>query len=141
MLSPELDPICKDIVDFLAHELNLAYTKENIVRSVRHYDAYNVPFQSYPLLKVYRLSDTFSIDNSIRESQMGLSYCLLNAELDRLPGITNWVAETITYLLRKYSLHKQGCLEITGGIRASYKTLLQLGQIIYQIDFTFGLRE
>lgn len=140
-LTPQFDPICTDLADFLAVTLNEAYPQENIVRSVRHYDAYTVPLQSYPLLKVYRLSDVFSIDNSIRNSQMGLAYCLANTDLDRLPGVTNWVSENIILGLRKYNLHKQGCLEILGDIRANYRTLLQLNQFIYQIDFSFSIKE
>lgn len=139
-LSPETDPLCADIAKFVATNLNEAYTKELIVRSIKHYDAYNVPFQNYPLLKVYRTYDNFSIEHGLFDSQLGLAYCLLNAELDRLPGITSWVAEHVILNLRKYNLYRNGYIEITGGIRANYRTLFQLNQLIYQIDFSFGIK-
>lgn len=139
-LSPETDPLCADIAKFVATKLNDAYPKELIVRSVKHYDAYNVPYQNYPLLKVYRTLDSYSIDGGIFDSQIGLAYCLLNAELDRLPGISSWVAENVILNLRLYSFYRSGYLEIANSIRANYRTLLQLNQLIYQIDFNFGIK-
>lgn len=140
-LTPESDPICSDLGLFLATKLNEAYEDATIVRSIRQYDAYDVPFQDHPLLKVYRTSDIFSFDNSIRETQMGVAYCLVNTELAKLPGVTNWVAETVVIALREYGLHKQGCVQVVGAIQANYRTLLQLGELIYQIDFRFGIKE
>lgn len=139
--TPITDPLCFDLAAFLKEGLNREYPEKQIVRSIREYDAYDVPFNDFPLLKVYRLIDTFNTEDPGKiENQLQVSYCLVNVDIQDMPGIAYYISRKMVRHLLIYSATRN-TYKLFGQIQSRYRTMLQLNQLIYQVDLNFNVRE
>ena len=136
-----LDPLVKEITDKVAAFLNKAGDGTVIVRRVAYYDAFNIPMSDYPLLKGFRESDYFELGTSFRQSDIKLTHALANVAMEQLPGINNFLALNIVNALRELVIEKAGCIEFTGRVSSRYRPMFQLGELIYQSDFSFNIKE
>lgn len=140
--SPLVDPLIKEIADYVGAKLNAAYPHATMVRSVEYYDTYNVPVSEFPLLKISRSTDVFSLQTANRQGQITLSYCLANVAMQQLPGINNFVSTSVIHALRDFQLLNQMVIELGSQISVRYRPMFQIGSgLIYQIDFSVSLRE
>lgn len=104
---------CSHLAHFLKDELNGAYAilrgikpslpEGLVVRSVRNYDAVNIPLSEFPLLKVYRTSDVFFPGTTKCRTSGAITYSLSYPQLDALPDLLYWVSKILNYSLLKYS--------------------------------------
>lgn len=97
--NPLEDESCLEIATFLRDELNKAYPDQTVVKGIRCYDAFNVPYTEFPLLKVYRLVDGWKRNETVRESQAVISYSLVLPDQEHLAPIMAWVSRHINQLL------------------------------------------
>lgn len=139
--TPFLDPLIKELTDKIAAYLNRAGNGTVIVRRVAYYDAFNIPMSDYPLLKGFRESDYFDLSTASRQSDIKLTHALANVAMEQLPGINNFLALNIVNALREVSIEKAGCIEFTGRVNSRYRPMFQLGELIYQADFSFNIKE
>jgi len=140
-MTPERDEVLDDLARFITNELNTAYREHKVVETYRTYDAFQVPNQGYPLLKVFRTSDRLSFDDSISDTNISIAYCLLAPTLEMLPGLTKWVTYQMRAILQAYSMNLAGRLKFDQRFSVRYRTLYQLGEIIYQLDFDLSLQD
>lgn len=144
-ITPNEDPNLRKIVLYVANFLNDRYSRqyqqENqlIVRHTEIYDAFGVPNDSYPLLKIFRRYSRGELENSHRDSEVTLSYCLLNTQIRQTPAIANWIDINVREALARFKFEHPGIFEINNSISCRYRTVLQLGEIVYQIDLDFSL--
>ena len=106
------DPICYTLAKYLADGLNYdLYQREGkkAVSNILDYDGLTVDTSQFPLLKVYRLSDSHKNDQSLRNSNMVVTYSLIAPQQQELPGILNWLSVSINYLLDYYHYNHQHC--------------------------------
>lgn len=123
--DPYVDLTCKRIADHIYEYVNGAYSPQQIIQSVRYYDAFNVPYTDYPLLKVYRLAKQGSLKKAKTVSPLIISYSLVLPDLEPLAAIVDWVGDAIAEALREFQLEHQGCSpQIQDDYRADYRTLL-----------------
>ena len=71
------DYLTGHIANYLKRELNRRANEEglnvSIINSYRLYDAFNVPVQDFPLIKVFRTSSQYSVSNK-RVSSIQVHY-------------------------------------------------------------------
>jgi len=135
------DPLIKEITDTVATFLNKAGDGVTVVRRVAYYDAFNIPISDYPLLKGFRESDYLDLQTAARQSDIKLTHALANVSMDELPGINNFLALNIANALREMAIAKAGCVEFTGRVSSRYRPMFQLGELIYQADFSFNIKQ
>lgn len=124
---------------YVADFLNQQWESEPVVRHTEIYDAFTVPHDSYPLLKIYRRYSRSTLDNSERDSEITLTYCILNVQINQTPAIANWVDINIREALSTFQFENPGLFQIDNAISCQYKTVIQLGEIVYQIDLNFTI--
>lgn len=130
MTLPNTDPFtdrtCTHLAEYLRDWLNAKHPQELIVKSVRAYDAFNVPYQEYPLLKVYRMSKEGTINrNTKTRSQIAISYILVLPDLEQLTPVLNWVGDQIMDALAAYRIDHEGCSpKIEPSLRIDFRTML-----------------
>ncbi len=111
-LTPREDKTLRSIAKFLADGLNHAFIQvcpeEICVRDILDYDAVNPDLSRFPLLKVYRQTDSFP-ESKERRSECVIAYCVAFPDQDKLPGLLQWVSIAIDELLSKYTLLNQHC--------------------------------
>lgn len=139
--TPFLDPLVKEIVDRIASHLNRAGDGTTIVRRVAYHDLFLIPNTDYPLLKGFRETDYFELGTASRQSDIKITHALLNVAMEQLPGINNFLALNIVNALREFAIEKAGCIEFTGRINSRYRAMFQLGELTYQSDFSFNIKE
>lgn len=135
--TPIVDPLLDDMVKSMAGDLNRAYPGHTIVRTTRTYDAYLVPLTEFPLLKIFRLNDTFQ-QVELAASTVTAAYCLVNADIERMPGLTKWVGDRIVRAIHRFGIEKRS-YRLVGEISIRYRTLAQQGELIYQTQADFQL--
>ena len=136
-ITPIEDELLVGMVSTLKDVLNAAYPDFTVVKTTRTYDAYLVPLTEFPLLKLYRTSDSFrSVGKAT--SSLTCSYCLANADLERMPGLTRWTGEKIVGGIYQFGvINKKHRLQ--GDISVQYRTISQMGELVYQTDCSFQL--
>lgn len=147
-LTPNEDEVLRDIAVYVADGLNFGFTfkvpGELAVRSIVDYDALNPDLSRFPLLKVYRQTDTFN-GKEERTTKCIISYCIAFPDQDKLPGILQWVAIAIDKLLFNYAQTHEHCPMnvITEERIAEYRMLLnELGTPVYAfLKFNFKIIE
>lgn len=143
---PETDPACYAIANYLMDGLNTAlkekYPKHIAVRDTVCYDAINPDLSRFPLLKVYRTTDTYS--DFVNETSAVIAYCMSFPDIDKLPGIMRWVSKQINRLIRLWSLALHGCkptIPIDQELKAEYRIMVnEVSQPVYaflRISFVF----
>lgn len=138
-ISPHQDPVLTKLVKYVADYLNTAWTDQCIVRHTEIYDAYGVPHDSYPLLKIYRRYARATISDDQRDTELTLSYSLLNVQVQKTPAIANWINVNIIHALQQYRFDFPNHFVIDDRITCRYRTVLQLGEIIYQVETDFSI--
>lgn len=142
---PNIDPSMQAIAQYLMDGLNERINRilDNVI-AVRAFDCYNsLPgdLSRFPLLKVYRTTDTFKHYST--EGQAVIGYCLSFPDEERIPGILRWVAVNINALLREYALNHHGCsptIDYQQEFRAEYRVMSLNGEPVYsllQVNFQF----
>lgn len=132
-----LDPTCDRLAKFLQTWLNDALKKiepESIAcRSTICYDAINPDLSKFPLIKVYRLFDSFEYGRPKSQTSFVISYCLTFPDQNKLPGLLRWVAFEINEALTHWKQFSQ-CPPVIqqGGLRAEYRIMAnELSQPVY----------
>lgn len=132
------------IINYLKNYLNSANPIEYsqpIVKSTRNYDAFNIPVQDFPLLKIYRLKSNYRASN-LRISQIQLQYGLILPDLEFLLPRLNWIdfkiSEALTYSRELINIFIQ-----PGSKSCDYRTLInEIGTPVYSfLRFNFVINE
>lgn len=115
--------------------------KQFIVNTYRTYDALNVPLSDFPLLCVYRITDTYRPFTLLSNCYGVITYSLSYPQLNDLPGVLKYVADTINVALIENELELPP--NRTGGYRAEYRLMKNdVIQSVYPfLRFTFGFTE
>jgi hypothetical protein len=99
ILTPEFDPTCRHLANFLAGRLNLLEADETVVQTALDYDAMiGAQGVAFPLLQVYRMG---SSSVYLEKSDINIDYYLydLQAYWQR-PGILRLVEVAIAHLIQ-----------------------------------------
>ncbi len=129
--TPFVDTTLEKIAVHVMNQLNLAYPQQKVVQSYRTYDAYNVPTSDYPLIKVFRVTDTFKKGTTSRSSRAVISYSLVLPDQEHLAPIMSWVSFQINKALlnsewRVCVFHEEA------GDTAEYRIMLnEVGNPVY----------
>ena len=107
-----------------------------IIRSVRNYDAFNVPLSEFPLLKVYKNRDVFRKGTFFRTSQGAITYAVSYPQLEILPNLLDWVAYQINAGLLNYAKIEEDLLPMPNNESYSAEYLLSLNELT-QTAFPF----
>lgn len=128
--SPKQDKVLREIAKHLADGLNYAFINlcpgEIAVRDVVDYDAVNIDLSRFPLLKVYRQTDSFSESTKGRNTDCVVAYCIAFPDQDKLPGLMQWVSIAINKLLERYVINHEHCQSnvINEARKAEYRIMV-----------------
>lgn len=140
-ITPEVDEATDYIAKYLFENINKDYFSyieahpglrlslgDIAIRTYKTYDAYGLANQEFPLLKVYRVSDSWKPKKLIRSSSLSISYSLVLPQQDKLMPLLNWVS----YQINKHLLNTSCQVKIDPGVRVQYRTMMnEVGQAIY----------
>lgn len=99
---------------------------QGVVNGIRTYDAYNVPFSEYPLLKVFRMFEDGSLDDE-KDTVTGIiTFGLVHPELEGLQPLLVWVKKQIAKALRCWRIEHRACPPVIASprYRVEYRTML-----------------
>jgi len=137
------DCITRTIGEYIKDNLNVANPIANtiIINSIRNYDAFNVPVQDYPLLKVSRIRSSH-ITNDRVTSNIALDFCVLLADLEKIAAYTKWIDFRTNELLA-YIVHERNIFVHKGSRNSDYRiTMVELQPVILRIlRITFNIHE
>ena len=112
---------CNKLANYLRDYLNLAYSKEVanntdlpsgiVVRSTRNWDDPSVPLSEFPLLKVYRNSETFDRGGLSRDTTATITYSVSFPNLEELPDLLYWVSYVLNKGLIQYQLENKSLVD------------------------------
>ena len=126
--DPAMDRFARYLMDWLNEEYDRAYPAQNqiIVKSYRTFDAFNVPYAEYPLLKCYRMFEDCSLEDEKDNVTAVISYGLVYPELERLQPLVVWVRKEIGNALKAWRLTHRACVPVLTQprYRAEYRTML-----------------
>jgi hypothetical protein len=105
---------CLKLARFLRDFVNNEYVKLRetrpelkdglVIRNIRNYDAVNIPLSEFPILKVYRLTDTFKRATETTDFTTGaITYSVVYPDLDKLPDLLYWIGRKLNIGLHSYS--------------------------------------
>lgn len=97
-----------------------------IVRSIRNYDAFNVPLSEFPVLKVYKNRDIYRKGTFFRTSQGAITYSVSYPQLEVLPNLLDWVSYQINAGLIHYDKIEEDLLPMPNNEPYSAEHLLTL---------------
>ena len=140
-ITPDVDEATDYIAKYLFENINKDYFSyieahpglrlslgDIAIRTYKTYDAYGLANQEFPLLKVYRVSDSWKPKKLIRSSSISISYSLVLPQQDKLMPLLNWVS----YQINKHLLNTSCQVKIDPGVRVQYRTMMnEVGQAIY----------
>lgn len=140
-ITPEVDEAVDYIAKYLYEYVNkdyFSYIEANpairqslgdiAIRTYKTYDAYGISNQEFPLLKVYRVSDSWKMGKLIRSSSISISYSLVLPQQDKLMPLLNWMS----YQINKHLMNTSCQVKIDPGVRVQYRTMInEVGQAIY----------
>lgn len=104
------DYTTRRLAEYIRDNLNIANPILNtiIVNSIRNYDAFNIPIQDYPLLKVSRLRTNHRISDKVI-STIAVDYLLALPDLDKLAGYVKWIDfktnELLSFVVHELDIH------------------------------------
>lgn len=140
-IKPYRDEAVSYLAEYLFEHINKEYsyyldahpqlrqTLGNI--AVRHYaiyDTYNAPSTAFPLLKVYRTTDSWKKGTTLRNSNITIMYALLVPDQEKLMPLLNWVS----YQLQRLLLTSSCKVKIDSGLNVQYRTgMNEVGQNIH----------
>lgn len=103
---------CYKLANYLKEHLNKSYAKlveerddltpQIVVRNIRNWDDPSVPLSEFPLLKVYRNTDTFDRGGLSRDTTATITYSTSYANLEELPDLLYWASYVINKGLIKW---------------------------------------
>lgn len=140
-ITPDVDEATDYLAKYLFENINRDYFSyieshpglrqslgDIAIRTYKTYDAYGLANQEFPLLKVYRVSDSWKPGKLIRSSSISISYSLVLPQQDKLMPLLNWVS----YQINKHLLNTSCQVKIDPGVRVQYRTMMnEVGQAIY----------
>ena len=119
--------------------------KEYIVKSKRDHDAFDGSILEFPRLKVYRVSGTTALRKTLKRSRLRISYIQKLSEINRLPGLWDWLEDMIPEILDNYQFEHQGCtcnIDQDTDISYSHSPRFELvggrQELVYRSDFDFS---
>lgn len=145
--NPAIDRSCLAIADYLMKRLNITlqqdYPNAIAVRDIVSYDAVNPDLSRFPLLKVYRLTDTYDLYSN--ETDAVIAYCLTFPNQEQLPGILRWASYQIVSALRDFSVSQETCpglrFSIEQVLKAEYRVMVnEVANPVYaflRVNFQF----
>ena len=145
MSNPILDRSTNLIAEYLKSGLNErlseVYANTIAVRHVVNYNSLPTDLSCFPLLKVYRNSESFTDYHNTTKAVAG--YCLSFPEEEKIPGILRWVSVNINELLRELAIAHRGCspeIDLEQEFTSEYRVMSLRGEPLYsllQFNFTF----
>jgi len=99
-----------------------------VVRSVKNYDAFNIPLSEFPLLKVYKNRDVYKKGTFFRTSEGTITYAVSYPQLDLLPNLLDWVSYKINSGLMHYAEIEQELLPNPNNVGYTAEYLLSLNE-------------
>lgn len=114
------DDVVRKILLILKERLNYYGQRDfkiNLVNGIRDFDTYNIALTEFPVLKVFRISDTFKADTAKKISTIKIEYCLSYPNQENLSSVCNNINKYIHAVIN--SLETQINLSIIRGDRQS----------------------
>jgi hypothetical protein len=139
------DDVIRKTLLILKERLNYYGQKDfgfDIVNGIRDYDTFNVPLTEFPLLKVFRISDTFKPDNAKKNSTIKIEYCLSYPTQENLSSICNNINKYIHHIINSLESHLN--LSIMKTDRQSLYKIVSSGntQTVYcVVEYVFSIIE
>jgi hypothetical protein len=139
-----IDYPCQTIADYLKEELNrLNPLKDEftIVKSTRCYDAFNIPLQDFPCLKIYRISTNYGTQSKRGVASLSGQYGLIMPDQERLLPVLHWIDEQLADAFRQMHYRINTFLVPGSLVRSNYRTLVsELGIPAYSfLRFDFSV--
>lgn len=103
------DKLCYHLAGYTAKYINDKFTKAypttniKIIRSVRAFNAYGIPIDQLPLLKIYRLQEQYRIKSPHYTAELSAEYYIPYPYVERLSGILPFVSQTFVEALYSYN--------------------------------------
>lgn len=144
-LNPERDNVCYFLAKYLADGLNYDLyrrTCNQAVNNILDYDGMTVDVSSFPLLKVYRVSDEYRGDRDFNHTNLVCTYSLIAPEQKKLPGILRWFSVSVNHLLDYYYFTHEGCCfnvvlsDRTAEYKIMYNEINNFAYPFFRIPFT-----
>ena len=140
------DPVILKILYFLRDRLNdlgQEYHKINLVKGVRDYDSFNVPLTEFPLLKVYRVSDSFVPNCNKVISFVKVDYCLSYPQNENLSSVCNNITKYIHRVINRLDTEINLTVDKGASRQGGYQILSNSNsQSVYAvISYTFTITE
>lgn len=109
----------------LAETLNESVSDAKVVKSIRLYDAINVPMDQFPLLKVYRLQDMFRPSSSHYITPVIVNYNITFPQVELLPGLMAHVSKTLNEGILSYArtVKSDFPLDMKSGVVVNYSIM------------------
>ena len=132
------------IADGINHHYLKICPEEIAIRDIVDYDAVNIDTSRFPLLKLYRQTDTFE-QMERGQTKAIIAYCLTYPQQDRLPGLMKYMSKAINILLDDFHHNHDQCLTnvILEERTAEYRIMVnEVTRDIYPfLRFNFTFRE
>lgn len=137
------DYVTRRLAEHIRDNLNATNPIPNtiIVNGIRNYDAFNIPIQDYPLLKVSRLRTNHRISDKVI-STIAVDFLVALPELDILAGYVKWLDfktnELLAFVVHELDIHID-----KSSRNSDYRiTLTELQPVILRIlRITFNITE
>lgn len=113
LASPKQDNFLLNLGKYIADGINSDYIKrfpqEIAIREIIDYDAINIDISRFPLLKLYRQTDEYLLEDGTRQTKAIIAYCLTYPEQNRLPGLMKYMSKAINIMLDNYYYNHEQC--------------------------------
>lgn len=153
--NPYKDKLTNKIAEYLSNGLNDYLSRYNKINKIldnkwdiavigwKDYDAFDVGLEQFPLLKVFRISDSFTPRTTKSVTTIRITYCLAYPQLEQLASLMQWAGKTINELLLEADKELTIIDPPGGAYRADYNTFMgQNGQPVYAfLSFTANFIE
>lgn len=133
------DKLCYHLAGYTASYINDKFTKAypstniKIIKSVRSFNAYGLPIDALPLLKIYRIQESYKPRSPHYSAELNAEYFVPYPYVERLNGILPFVSETFVEALYSYNRsHKVMIPDAPASVVVSYVFNNQAYQEIVQ---------
>lgn len=139
------DDVVRKILLILKERLNYYGQRDfkiNLVNGIRDFDTYNIALTEFPVLKVFRVSDTFKAETAKKISTIKIEYCLSYPNQENLSSVCNNINKYIHAVIN--SLETQINLSIMRGDRQSiYKIVggANSQSVLGVVEYVFSIIE
>lgn len=111
---------CYDLAQYLRDRLNERYQEERdkntslpdiiVVKNIRNFDDINIPLSEFPLLKVYRTSESYRPGTLYTTCRAAITYSVTYPDLKTLPDLMYWMSKQINFLIHEYNKSRKQLL-------------------------------